>query len=297
MAKVLALPTFKRLSDRVWRVLGLNPGKFTLQGTNTYILGAGSKKILIDTGEGKAEYLPLLECSLKEISPTAYISDIILTHGHRDHWGGVMDILSSALNQDSKIHIHKFPSSIADLPDIQVKPLHHGQIFQADSVTLKVIHTPGHTQDHCTFFLEEESSLFSADCVLGQGTAVFENLTQYMDGLRHLLTLNPQRLYPGHGPVVEDGVGKIKEYIRHREEREQQVIQLLKSHQKQWTPLDIVRELYKEYPESLHLPAAKGIWLVLLKLETDGNAQLMTGSSSSVALPELFTTRWCWAGN
>lgn len=52
---------------------------------------------------------------------------------------------------------------------------------------------------------------------------VFENLHDYMHSLEKLLELRPSRLYPGHGPVVEDGTSLISHYLQHRGEREQQV--------------------------------------------------------------------------
>ena len=52
---------------------------------------------------------------------------------------------------------------------------------------------------------------------------VFEDLHAYMSSLKKLLELSPSVLYPGHGPVIADGKTVIKEYIKHRNAREQQV--------------------------------------------------------------------------
>ena len=52
---------------------------------------------------------------------------------------------------------------------------------------------------------------------------VFEDLYTYMKSLEVILNLSPDLIYPGHGPVIEEGVTKVKEYIEHRNAREKQV--------------------------------------------------------------------------
>jgi glyoxylase-like metal-dependent hydrolase (beta-lactamase superfamily II) len=115
------------------------------------------------------------------------------------------------------------------------------------TTTLHVLHTPGHAGDHCCFWLEEENSVFTADCILGHGSVVFNDLSAYMNSLRNLEELAPTRLYPGHGVVVEDAMNRIRQYIRHRQERESQIIELMRSqkpsHGGNWSPLDIVDSL------------------------------------------------------
>lgn len=63
---------------------------------------------------------------------------------------------------------------------------------------MRAFHCPGHTADHMVFVLEEESAMFTGDNVLGHGTAVFENLTVYLDSLSRMREQFRGRAYPGH---------------------------------------------------------------------------------------------------
>lgn len=285
MEELPDLPDIKRLSPRVVRVLGGNPSRYTLQGTDTYLIGQGPKRILIDTGEGKQAWSDSLKKVLSEES--ASIDHILLTHWHPDHVGGVKDAKELSGCGDAKVYKNQKDIGEDHVADGQnAKYVHDstqldikdGQVFKTEGATLKAFYCPGHTTDHMGFILEEEDAMFVGDNVLGHGTAVFEDLAAYMDSLERMQHLFSGRAYPGHGEVIEDGKAKIKEYIAHRKEREQQVLSVLREKGpaddgEGWKSMSIVKIIYKDYPEDLHGPAEGSVVHVLKKMEIDGKVR------------------------
>jgi len=271
--QLIPLQEVERLSPSVIRILGGNPGKFTLQGTNTYLVGTGPRRLLIDTGEGRPSWISAVQKVLKD--ENASIGEAILTHWHHDHVSGQNHLLE--VSPETKIYKNSPGEGQLDIQD--------GQIFQVDGASLRAVFSPGHAKDHIALILEEEDAMFTGDNVLGHGTAVFEDLALYLDSLDKMRAVFKGRAYPGHGAVIDDGPSKILEYIRHRKQREDQVVQILKSAKSapgvivshgepdQWTSMEIVKIIYKDVPENLHLPANGGIVQILLKLEVEDKIQ------------------------
>lgn len=111
-------------------------------------------------------------------------------------------------------------------------------------VNLRLIPTPGHTPDHLMLYLEEENVIFSGDCLLGEGSSVFEDLGDYLKSLRLMLEFKATSIYPGHGKVIEDPVERINEHIKHRLDREQMILSQLTT-DKPLSIADIVRLIYR----------------------------------------------------
>jgi glyoxylase-like metal-dependent hydrolase (beta-lactamase superfamily II) len=255
-------------SDLVGRVLGLNPGMMTGPGTNTYLVGRRDP-ILIDTGAGVPDYVPLLERYLGERGFTQP-SRVLLTHRHRDHLGGV-DQLRARFRG---LRVSKMRHKDAALPE-PVDDLRDGQTVQGEGVTLLPVYTPGHASDHLCYYLVEEHALFTGDVILGGSTTVIPaddgDLLDYLASLRRLLGLDVRRIYPAHGPVIEDGPARIREYIEHRMLRERQIVEAL-GDGVQTIPA-IVARIYVDVAPALHPVAALSVESHLKKLSREGRAQ------------------------
>ncbi|ELT95489.1 hypothetical protein CAPTEDRAFT_191961 [Capitella teleta] len=270
------IPRIEQLTSRVIRILGCNPSKMTLQGTNTYLIGTGPRRILIDTGSlGFPEYVANLQKVLEEQNTS--IQEIILTHWHGDHIGGIEEVCSSVYkgNERKICKIRRSKESDRVLGDgLQYTFIGDKHIFETEGATLEAMHTPGHTDDHMALYLHEENAVFTGDCVLGEGTCVFEDLFEYMKSLKVILNRKPQRIYPAHGAIVPDGVKHIEMYIAHRNRRESQILELLKKGGTNFTSVgDIVKTIYTDIPENLIFQATMNVTHHLEKLQKEMRAE------------------------
>jgi glyoxylase-like metal-dependent hydrolase (beta-lactamase superfamily II) len=144
--------------------------------------------------------------------------------------------------------------------------LDDGSPIPFGSEQLVTIHTPGHTPDHVCFQLGD--ILFTGDHIMGGSTVVIEDAAAYMASLEKVAALNPARLYPGHGPELPEAGKVIAEYIAHREEREQQILDALRSGAS--TIDDIVDAVYIGIDPRLRMAAVFQVHTQLIKLRNEG---------------------------
>jgi glyoxylase-like metal-dependent hydrolase (beta-lactamase superfamily II) len=119
---------------------------------------------------------------------------------------------------------------------------------------LRAISTPGHAADHVAYLLEPGRAVFTGDLVLGVGSSAIlhpdGDVGACLASFRRVLSLRPGRLYPGHGPLVEQGEARLKQYTDHRTERHAQVVQAIDSGAT--AVEDIRRRVYGDLPKELH---------------------------------------------
>jgi len=280
---VTPLEKVSRLSSRVMRILGCNPSPMTLQGTNTYLIGTGKERVLIDAGDPNVnEYLDVLTGVVNQNN--VKLQRIMITHWHQDHVGGVNGIMKRFKLEYGQgtngCLVQKFQDVKHDDRSLvdKFEYLKDGDEIEIEGATLKVIHTPGHSEDHLIIVLKEENAVFSGDCILGEGTTVFEDLYDYMKSLNIILELKPDVIYPGHGPVIQDPIPRISQYIEHRLQRERQIFDSLPSDKENaLTVMQIVKKVYTETPSYLHVAAAGNVKHHLSKLIKEGKVATIEG--------------------
>lgn len=209
-------------SPRARAVLAPNPGPMTLDGTNTWVLaepGAPSA-VVVDPG-------PLDEGHLRRVADLARVDGrevavIVLTHRHHDHTEGAQRFSEMV----------GAPVRAAD-PAYRIGPdgLAEGDVLEIGGLEVRVLATPGHTSDSCCLHLPADGVLLTGDTVLGRGTTVLAEpdgrLDDYLATLRRLSAYVTEHgigvLLPAHGPVRPDAGAVLDGYLRHRQERLEQV--------------------------------------------------------------------------
>ncbi|MFT4569784.1 MAG: ribonuclease/clavin/mitogillin [Hyphomicrobiaceae bacterium] len=251
----MEMPDIARWSPSVVVVLGQNPGPFTGPGTNTYIVGTGANRILLDTGQGVVEWVDLVQRALTEHCDDACLERIVVTHAHPDHHGGVRDVF----DRFGALPLQKKPWPANDM-GLPVEAIDHLDVVSVEGATLEAHWTPGHAEDHLCFLLREERALFTGDVVLGAGTTVIPpdgDLQDYLDSLARLLELDIDVIFPAHGPAIREPHAKIRQYIAHRELRDVQILEAVDAgvHLVQ----DMVTRIYVDVPAFLHGAAAVSV--------------------------------------
>ncbi|CAK9799146.1 Endoribonuclease LACTB2 [Anthophora quadrimaculata] len=293
MKPLTDLPVISRLSQAVIRILGCNPGVMTLQGTNTYLVGTGTRRILIDAGEEKTakEYTAVLRQVLEEEKAT--IEHLVVTHWHKDHLGGVNSVqhlLETINSTGTSSTVWKLPRAPEDNGPSETEKktiwqnLKDKQIVEVEGAKIRVEHTPGHSTDHASLMLENENTLFCGDCILGEGTAIFEDLFTYMASLKKIMAMKPSTIYPGHGPVIKDPETVINYYIQHRLRRENEILNVLQENAKETaiSEMEIVKHMYLDTSKIMWEAAAYNVERHLDKLLKEGRVKGEKGKWQSV---------------
>ncbi|QQO33956.1 hydroxyacylglutathione hydrolase [Bradyrhizobium diazoefficiens] len=123
------------------------------------------------------------------------LTDILITHHHGDHVGGVAE-----LKQKYNCRVvapHDKTTKIADV-DLRVA---NADVVKVGTLLGRVLETPGHTLDHISYVFDTEKILFAADTLFSIGCGrVFEGTYPMMwDSLLKLRALPDDfKLYCGH---------------------------------------------------------------------------------------------------
>jgi glyoxylase-like metal-dependent hydrolase (beta-lactamase superfamily II) len=129
-----------------------------------------------------------------------------------------------------------------------------------------VIRSPGHCDDHICFWFPQEKAIFTGDIILGTGSTLLSNYTDYLRSMEKLKRFSPEFLYTAHGEPKVSAL-KIDADLEHRKVRERQIIQVLDS---RMNPQEIMRKVYGDIDQRLTAPALGNTILYLNHLKELG---------------------------
>ncbi|SDN41625.1 Glyoxylase, beta-lactamase superfamily II [Cryobacterium flavum] len=207
------MPAILRTSPLTRSLLAPNAGPMTLDGTNSYLIGApdSSGIVVVDPG-------PLDEGHLAVLAAAGRVELVLITHRHADHTAA-----SVRFAELTGAPVRAFDAAFC----VNGDPLSDGELLAVASTSIRVLATPGHTDDSVCLYLPgdgEAGSILTGDTILGRGTSIIDDsLADYLASLETLRALGSATVLPAHGPVLPDLAAICTVYLAHRHERLDQV--------------------------------------------------------------------------
>jgi glyoxylase-like metal-dependent hydrolase (beta-lactamase superfamily II) len=188
---------------------------------NCYIVGCEKTRLaaVIDPGDEAERILQ----AVKDLGLT--VTHVLLTHAHFDHMAAA-DALVKATGAALAVHPDDLPLLNAaggalffglqppPIPDPAIR-LAAGQEIAIGEVTLRVLHTPGHSPGHVTFYEPDQGAIFDGDVLFAQGIGRADlpggSYTTLMRSINEQLMRLPDDtlVYSGHGPATTIGQERL----------------------------------------------------------------------------------------
>lgn len=231
--------------------------------TNCWLLGHAAV-IAVDP----AGVEPRDQAGLAEALDGRVVQAIFLTHHHGDHVGGARDLQART---GAPILAHSHTASKVPFPVDRL--IDEGDVLRTDAGRWTALLTPGHARGHLCLCSEHGDTIVAGDMVAGEGTIVLDppegDLAAYLGSLARLAALDPTRLLPSHGDVIEPALPLLEHYVSHRHARTRQVRMALDACGAA-RPLDLVAAVYPDLPRAFHPVAARQVLCHLLWLSDQG---------------------------